>query len=105
MAKKITFGAYAIRIADSPQKSKWHIAVVKSAASAVRTAKEQSKTKKYPVCVFDLSRWSRKPVCFKDGKKVIYYAAPSGLKAVRPAGKLRRLALARSSKMPIVQED
>lgn len=107
------FGAYAVREAQGHDKKKWTIEIVPTALAAARKAKALSKefrpsgraSYRYPVCVFDLSRWTRKPVCFLDGKRTTYSGAASGLKPIRPGGKLRRLALEKGTKAPIVKED
>lgn len=70
--KRNRFGDYAIRVAHGADKSKWEIRVKKTARAAVTEAQWMAAHSKQSaiVCVFDMTRWGRKPVCFqKDQTK------------------------------------
>lgn len=69
------FGSYAIRIAHGQDKTKWDIRIKKTARAAASEARYLAGTRKGDpiVCVFDLSKWGRSPVCFQaDGEKTRY---------------------------------
>lgn len=68
MAKR-AFGAYAVRAVGHKDKAKWKVEIAATAAEARKIAKRLawSKLGTYApeVCIFDLSRWSRRPVCLR----------------------------------------
>jgi len=111
------FGNYAVRYAPSSKKSEWVVEIHRTARAALTAAKALTKpppgareTGKDPVaaCVFDMSRWGKKPVCIKfwGGRwhREKYAHGPSGLKAEHPGGAMKRLALDRN-RMPVVKLD
>ncbi len=69
MARRKHFGNYAIRAIGHKDKAKWVTEVTKTAAQAKAVAKRLalSKLGTYAptVCIFDLSRWGKRPVCIR----------------------------------------
>lgn len=70
------FGSYAIRRAGQVAKDKWEVRIKGTALAAATEAKWMAAEDRLsrPVCVFDLSRWDRKPVCFQRSGTVNKYA-------------------------------
>jgi hypothetical protein len=117
------FGNYAVRYAPSSEKSKWVVEIHKTARAAMTAAKRLAvprgrRAEPTPVCIFDMSRWGKKPLCIvatgsvqkghRKHSRISYQHAPSGLKAERPGGVMRRLAWDSPDKQhrnPIVKMD
>lgn len=116
MSKRKAFGSYAVRYAPSHDKKKWVIEIHKSARAAMKSAREIASGRDGKVCIFDVARWGKKPVCLKSGGKrygktshpivhrVRYTNAPDNIKVKAPGGVLKRLALD-SQGNPIVKYD
>jgi len=65
------FGNYAVRAIGHKDKAKWVVEIAKSATEAKNIAKRLAAMKlgtwAPTVCIFDLKRWGRKPVCISRG--------------------------------------
>jgi len=80
MRRRRHFGNYAVRAIGHKDKARWVTEVVKTAKQARAVAKRLafSKLGTYAptVCIFDLTRWDRRPVCFRrrdvKGPKYLY---------------------------------
>jgi hypothetical protein len=103
-SKRNYFGAFAVRQADSKDRSKWVVKKFKTLAVAEKAAKLRSHRAEYPVCVFDLSKWEALPKCFLKGNPAKYREAPHGIARPNPTGTLKRLAYNRSG-IPDVAHD
>ncbi len=64
---------YAVRAIGHKEKSKWVVKMAASAASARKIAKKLARSKigtyAPTVCIFDLKRWGKRPVCIRQSRR------------------------------------
>lgn len=85
--RKRGFGNYAVRAIGHKDRTKWKVEVVKTAMQARATAKRLALSKlgvyAPTVCIFDLSRWGRRPVCVRRDDTVSKYKIKRRIHVVR----------------------
>lgn len=112
----MAYGSYAVRYAPTHDKKKWVVEIHKTARAAMKGAREIASGRVGKVCIFDMARWAKKPVCLESGgkrygktthpivRRVRYTHAPDNIHLPRPGGKLKRLAWG-PGRTPIVKYD